>query len=167
MPSTVPGGHRLVRRLLAAVARALEPFLRHPRTALDPHPLRLVVELLLRAAPRAVRARAKAPAPARRDVLRRAPGRRLRLAAPGALLVDRARGDLLRLLLRGPALLERLLDVLVLALPLCRPCPLWHVNHLLMEVNEAGPDSVTRRSLRLERLVLDVVLGRVRVRELV
>src|SRR3954452_18564267 len=133
-------------RPLLAIDRALKLLLRHPRTAFDPHPLRLVVELLLRAAFRAVRARAKAPAAARRDVPRRAPRRRLRLAAPRALLVDGARGDLLRLLLRRTPLFERLLDVLVLALPFRRPCLLRHANHLLMEVNEADPDSVTRLS---------------------
>src|SRR6478609_6920147 len=167
MPSTVPSGHRVMRSLLAAVDRPLELLFRHPGAAFDPHPLCLVVELLLRAAFRAIGARAKAPAAARRDVPGGAPGRRLRLAASRALLVDRPRGDLLRLLLRRPALLERLLDVLVLAFPLCRPCLLRHANHLLMEVNEHDPDSVTRLWLRLERLVLDVVLGRVGVRELI
>src|SRR3954447_26089619 len=126
-------------RPLLAIDRALKLLLRHPRTAFDAHPLRLVVELLLRATFRAVRARAKTPAAARRDVPRRAPRRRLRLAAPRALLVDRARGDLLRLVLRRSALLQRLLDVLVLALPLCRPCLLRHANHLLLEVTRATP----------------------------
>src|SRR3954454_8873338 len=129
MPSTVPIAHLVMRPLRAAVDRPLQLLLRHSRAAFDPHPLRLVVELLLRAAFRAVRARPKAAAAARRDVTRRAPGRRLRLAAPRALLVDRARRDLLRLLLRRPTLLERLLDVLVLALALFRPCLLRHANH--------------------------------------
>src|SRR5207244_3548503 len=48
------------------------------------------------------------------------------LTAAGALLVDRTRGDLLRPFRRGPALLDALLDVLVLPLSLGIPCFLWH-----------------------------------------
>src|SRR5438067_12596977 len=65
--------------LFAAVDGALELLLRHPRPTLDAHPLRLVVELLLRAPLRPLRAGAKPPATARGDVGARQPGRGLRL----------------------------------------------------------------------------------------
>src|SRR4051794_249420 len=121
MPPTVPTRPRVTPQLFAAVDGALELRLRHLRTALDAHLLRFVVELLLGAPLRAVRAGPEPAAAARGDVPRRRPGRRLRLAAPRALLVDGARRDLLRPLLRGTPLLEALLDVLVLPLALSGP----------------------------------------------
>ena len=92
----------LPRSALLAVDRALQLRLVHPRAALDAELLRLVVELVARAAPRAGRAGAQAAAAARRDVL----GRRRRAVRDSprarALLVDGPRGDLLRALLRAP-----------------------------------------------------------------
>src|SRR5262249_14498041 len=88
------------------------------RAALDVHPLRLVVELLLGAALRPVRPGALAPAPAGRHVLPRRARRLTRLAGPGALLVDCPRRDLLGALGRAALLALALLDVLVLPLPL-------------------------------------------------
>src|SRR6266511_3857879 len=96
--------------------------------ALDPTPLRLVVELLLRATFGPVRPRAQASAPARRDVPRRGARRRACLALAGPLLVHGCGSDLLRALRGGAALLCALLDVLVLALALVTPCFLWHVD---------------------------------------
>src|SRR6266550_7971297 len=66
--------------LLAAIDGALQRLLRHPRAALDPHPLRLVVQLLLRAPLRPFRARANPAAVTRGDVSAREPRRGLRLA---------------------------------------------------------------------------------------
>src|SRR5581483_317151 len=143
--------------LLPAVDRALELRLRHPRTTLDAHPLRLVVELRFRAALRAVRPRAQAAAAAGREIGARETGRLPRLARTRPLLVDRPGSDLLRLLRARAATLEALLVVLVLALALRRPCALWH-----------GPGTRERAArLRLERRVLDVVLGGVGVGQLV
>src|SRR6266511_4867114 len=58
------------RRLTLPCQSALQLLLRHPRAALDPAPLRLVVELLLRAALRPVRAGAQAATAAGGNVAR-------------------------------------------------------------------------------------------------
>src|SRR3954453_21506662 len=107
--------------LLAAVDRALQLRLVHARAALDVELPRLVVELLLRAALRAVRAGAHAAAAAGGHVLAGEAGRRLRLAGTRPLLVDGARGDLLRALRRRALLLLAVDDVLVLPFSLGAP----------------------------------------------
>src|SRR5207237_7357154 len=141
--------------LLPAVHRALQLLLVHARAALDAHPLGLVVELLLRPALRPVRARAQAAALAGRHVCPRELRGLLRLAGAGPLLVHGPRSDLLRPLLRRAALLETLLDVLVLPFPLVAPGLLRHGD---------PPFRFQRRSARrgrgsflVDRLVLDVV----------
>src|SRR4051812_45778193 len=92
--------------LLPPVDRALELLLRHARAPFDVHAARLVVELLLRPAFCPVCPGAE-PAPAAGGHVGARQARGLpSLTLAGALLVDRARGDLLRLLLRRPALLE-------------------------------------------------------------
>src|SRR4051794_36101723 len=96
-----------------AVDGPLELGLVHLRAALDAPVLGLLVELIAGASARSL-VRAEAAAPPRRDVVGGRLARRLRLAGSGPLLVDRARRDLLSLLLAGPAVLEALLDVLVL-----------------------------------------------------
>src|SRR5439155_11254265 len=117
-------------RLLAAIDGALQLRLVHLRAPGDVQPLRLVVELLLRAALRPVRARAKASAAARGDVATRRARGLLRFAAPRPLLVDRTSGDLLRPLGRRALLLRTLLDVLVLTLTLVAPGFLRHATLL-------------------------------------
>src|SRR5262249_46924862 len=102
--------------LLTTVDGALELGLVHLRPARDVHPLRLVLELLLGAALRAIRARALTPAAARRRISPGRARRGLRLTAPRTLLVDGAGSDLLRALDRRAALLLAVLDVFVLTL---------------------------------------------------
>src|SRR5262249_29827953 len=119
-PSVAPAGPRGLPAapLLAPVDGALELSLVHLRTALDAEVLRFVVELLVRAALRAVRAGAKASAAARGHVAHRGAGALARLAGARAFLVDRAGRNLLGQIL-GAALLElAVLDVLVLTSPL-------------------------------------------------
>src|SRR3954466_11238812 len=90
---------------LPPIHGALELRLRHLRAALDTHVPRLVVELVTGPPLVALRPRAEAAAPPGRDVVARQTRGPLRLAGPRPLLVDRARGDLLRLLLgRSPVL---------------------------------------------------------------
>src|SRR5918994_1179159 len=113
---------------LATVDRPLQLLLRHPRPPLDAHSLGLVVELLLRAALGAFRPRAESTAPARGDVGSREPRGRLRLTGARALFVHGPRRDLLGLVLGGTALLDALLDVLVLSLALLGPCLRRHLN---------------------------------------
>src|SRR5688500_19085891 len=60
----------------------------------------------------------------------------------GTFLVHRSRRDLLRLVLRPPALLVRLLDVLVLALALVAPCFLRH------QATSCRESSIARRCNR-------------------
>src|SRR5436190_18732063 len=108
---------------LLPVDGALQLRLVHPRAAFDAELLRLVVELVARAALRAVRARALSPALARRLVADGRARARARLAPTRALLVDRARGDLLRGVLGLALALDALLDVLVLTGTLC---PFFH-----------------------------------------
>src|SRR3954447_535002 len=108
----------------SATHGALQLRLVHLRPALDALALRLGVELLA-GAPTRSRVRAQAASTRRRDVVDRRAARGLRLAGPGALLVDRAGRDLLGLLRRPTALLEAVLDVLVLPLTLSAPPP-WH-----------------------------------------
>src|SRR5436190_18218251 len=54
----------------------------------------------------------------------------LRLAFRGARLIHRRRRDPLGGFFRPPALLEICFDVVVLALALFGPGPLWHLRHL-------------------------------------
>src|SRR5205807_8111172 len=69
---------------------------------------------------------AQAASPSGRDVAPRQAARLLRLAVPRPLLVHGTGRDLLGRALGAPALLETLLDVLVLTLPLGVPCRLRH-----------------------------------------
>src|SRR2546423_1308049 len=62
----------------------------------------------------------------RRDVLDRCPARLLGFTGTGSVLVDRAGGDFFRFIFAGSALLEALLDVVVLALSFGAPGSLWH-----------------------------------------
>src|SRR5437660_1035814 len=99
---------------------AFELRLRHLRAALQAALLRLVVELVVGAAPWS-RVGTKAAATPGRDVLGRGTAHRLRLSRPGALLVHRPCGDLLREISGSSVLLQPFLDVLVLTLALrCR-----------------------------------------------
>src|SRR5919197_2426605 len=128
------GGSRARTRALtlARVDGALQLRLRHARAPGAVHLLRLVVELVVRPSLRAVRARAKAPAPARRHVARRGARALTCLARARAFLLYGPRGDLLCPFL-GPALPTlAVLDVLVLTCPL-RPLlhSAWrHSRHL-------------------------------------
>src|SRR3954452_20971475 len=99
---------------LLAVDRALELRLVHRRAALDAEVLRLFVQLVARAALGPVGARPLAAAARGRHVLRRGPRPCTRLVAPGALLVDRPRRDLLGARFGGALVLGAVLDVLVL-----------------------------------------------------
>src|SRR6476659_2307830 len=92
--------------------------LRHLRAPLHALVLGLFVELVLRAAARALAMGAKSSPTSGRDVLAREPRRLPGLAVACALLVDRARGDLLGRVLGLPLLEEGVLDVLVLPGPL-------------------------------------------------
>src|SRR5947209_7366147 len=92
MRPTLPLGEPLLLR----VDRPLELLLVHARAALDSELARLVVELVARPALRPVGPRPLPAAPAGRLVVDRRPRRGPRLAVLGALLVDGARGDLLR-----------------------------------------------------------------------
>src|SRR3954466_1461784 len=130
--------------LLACVDRTLELLLVHARATGDPHPLRLVVERVLRAPALAAPSGAQAAATTGRDVGTGQPGRRLRLAGPRTFLVDGTGGDLLRALRRATLLLLALLDVLVLTLALLRPGLLRHGSTSFTEVNAAVRSSVTR-----------------------
>src|SRR5262245_59555007 len=103
------------RSTLLGLDGPLELRLVHARPALDVQRLRLVVELVARAALRPGRARAQAAPATRGHVVAGQPRRALRLAGPGALLVDRARRDLLRAALRAAPVEQPFLDVLVLA----------------------------------------------------
>src|SRR5438477_12317712 len=87
-------------RLLLRVDRPLERPLVHARAPLDAELPGLVVELVARASLRTVGPGALAAALAGRLVLDRGARARPRLAVLRALLVDRARGDLLRPLRR-------------------------------------------------------------------
>ena len=89
--------------------------LRHLRAALDVPAARLLVQLVPRAPARASPMAADSAAATRRDVGLGQLRRLTRLAAPGALLVHGAGGDLLGAFLRRAAIEERVLDVLVLA----------------------------------------------------
>src|SRR3954453_22591812 len=148
--------------LLPAVDRALQLLLVHARAALDAHALGLVVELLLRAALLPVGAGAEAAPAAGRDVLTGEARRLLGLPGAGTLLVDRASGDLLGLLLRRAALLETLLDVLVLTFALPGPGLL---RHGLLLARSAKKFPLPEVLVLVNRLVLDVVLRGVRVDE--
>ena len=92
------------RRVLAllVVDGPLQLGLVHLRAAVDAELLGLVVELVAGPAARAARARALAAAAAGGDVLRRGARGGARLAGAGALLVDRARRDLLGARLEAP-----------------------------------------------------------------
>src|SRR5919204_6955738 len=133
-------GSNVYVELLTAVDRPLELRLVHARAAGDVHPLRLVVELLLRPSLGAVRAGAQAPATAGRDVARRRARRpALRLARACPLLVDGACRDLFGALRRAPLLLLRLLHVLVLALAFRAPRLLWHLVTPLLDCTREMP----------------------------
>src|SRR5581483_8299476 len=155
------GGAPWERKLFASVYGALKLLLVHARAAGDVHPLGLVVELLLRPPARPARPRALPAAAAGRHIRAREPRRLRRLTGAGALLVDRPRGDLLRPLERPPALPLGILDVLVLPFPLVGPCLLRHFGLLF-----AGRTPQRRFGL-LDGLVVDVVLDRVLLGELV
>src|SRR5712691_10919993 len=100
----------------------------HRGAAFDAAAARLGVELGVgRATGPAVRAQPAAPG--RRNVLRRCPAGGPRLPGAGALLVHRARGDLLGPTGALPALFCALLDVLVLPLSLRARSP-GHPRHL-------------------------------------
>src|SRR4051794_29019814 len=95
---------------------ALQLVLRHVRPTLDVELLSLVGELVAGAALRPVGAGTLSPALARRlRILDRASGSSPRLARAGALLVDRARRDLLGRVLGLSLALDAVLDMLVLA----------------------------------------------------
>src|SRR5947207_560950 len=98
----------------------------HPRTALDASLLGLVAELVIGPASRAAVGTQPAP-PARREVLDRGTAGFPGLAMLCPLLVDRARGDLLRLVFPRSALEQPFLDVFVLALAFVTPGALWHL----------------------------------------
>src|SRR5204863_2004363 len=154
-------------RLLPRVDCALELLLVHLRAARDVALLRFVVELLFRTTLRPVRAGALSAAAAGRDVTARRARRLPRLTASGAFLVDRAGRDLLGALRRGAALLLAVLDVLVLAFALVAPGSLRHSIPPWSDQGSASPPCGVYTCLGLERRVLDVVLGRVLVSELV
>src|SRR6267378_2081159 len=61
-----------------------------------------------------------------RDVLDRGPARLPGFAGAGSVLVDGSGGDFFRFIFAGSALLEALLDVVVLALSFGAPGSLWH-----------------------------------------
>src|SRR3954453_6779898 len=105
----VPGLRRLG---LLAGDRALQLVLVHRGPALDPEALGLGVELITRAALRAVGPRALAAAARGGHVPRRRARALPRLAGPGALLIDRPRGDLLGARLGTSLILDAVLDVL-------------------------------------------------------
>src|SRR5438874_5044596 len=107
--------------LLPGVDRTLQLGLVHLRPAFDVHALGLVVELLLRAAPRPAPAGAQTASATRGDISPRRPRRLAGLAATRAFLVDRPRGDLLGPLGRAALPLLAFLDVLVLAFALVAP----------------------------------------------
>src|SRR5438067_10242397 len=111
MRATLPPGASLLLR----VDRPLKLLLVHARAALDSELARLVVELVARPALRPVGPRALPAALAGRLVVDRCARRPPRLPMLRALLVDRARGDLLRASGRAALLLLALDDVLVLA----------------------------------------------------
>src|ERR687898_127297 len=96
---------------------ALELALVHLRAALDVLVLRLLIELV-EGPPAGALVRAQPAAPAGGDVLRGGPGGGARLSGPRPLLVHGASRDLLGGVLGAAALLQPLLDVLVLAVPL-------------------------------------------------
>src|SRR6185369_633443 len=100
--------------------RLLQLRLRHLRAAADAALTRFVVELFL-GTPAGTAVRTQAAPPARRDVVDRRTARGHRLAGPRALLVDGARGDLLRGVLVLTALFEAFLDVFVLPLAFGTP----------------------------------------------
>src|SRR5215208_2293809 len=133
-------------RSLPAIDRPLQLLLVHLGAAVDAHPLGLVVELLLRAALRPVRAGAKAAAAARRHVLPRRSRRGASLARAGTLLVHGASRDLFRSFSRGAAFLGAVLDVLVLPFPLVAPCVLGHADLLFSEAYPVCEGSNARRA---------------------
>src|SRR5215204_3480797 len=149
-------------RSLPAIDRPLQLLLVHLGAAVDAHPLGLVVELLLRAALRSVRARALAAAAARRHVLPRRSRRGAGLARAGTLLVHGASRDFFRSLGRGAAFLGAVLDLLVLPFALVAPCVLVHADLLFRR-----PTPSAKALTLVERRVLHVVLGGVLVREVV
>src|SRR5688500_6759183 len=105
-------GSRAVRLPSLARDGALKLGLRHLRAAVHAEALRLLVELLLRPTARSLPVRPDTAPAAGGDVLARQPRRLARLAGPGTFLVHRPGRDLFRT--RFPAVLERILDVLVL-----------------------------------------------------
>src|SRR5205823_4387713 len=139
-PSGVAPGPDLRVASLAA-DRAGELLLGHLGATRDVPFARLVVELLLRptAGPSV---RPQAAAPARRDVVGRDAARGLRLAVPGALLVDRSRRDLFGGVLVLAAFEQAFLDVLVLAIALVTPL-------------RSGHGTSPRRSVRLRPSAVD------------
>src|SRR5437763_2665841 len=151
MPSSFMAATLSPRALaLLRVYGPLELLLVHPRAPVDAELLRLVVQLVARAPLGAVRARALAAALAGRLVLDRGPRARSRLAVPCALLVDGARGDLLRPLRRCALLLLARDDVLVLPFPLRaflqsawwhRSSSSWMIDRYGLPVPDASPIS--------------------------
>src|SRR5438067_883365 len=109
-----PARRRLLDAASLAADRAGELVLGHRRTTGDVPFARLVVELRLGATPGPA-VRPQPAAPARGDVVGRDRARGLRLAVPGALLVDRSRRDLLGGVVALAPFEQPLLDVLVLA----------------------------------------------------
>jgi hypothetical protein len=109
-------GHRSTAEQLSLV---------HLRPSRDALLARLGVQLITGATALAL-VGTESPASRRGDVIGRGPAALLGLAATGTLLVDGAGGDLFRLVIAAPTVLETVLDVLVLALALLAPGLLRH-----------------------------------------
>src|SRR5215208_3491299 len=115
--------------------RSLQLTLVHARAALDVQPLRLVVELLLGLALRAIGARALPASARRRRAARGAARPAPRLARTGTVLLDGASGHLAGARRRGAAFAGASLDLLVLpgTLRALLDATRRHTNHSLGE----------------------------------